>query len=164
MSGERCEDGPAAVGFAPSGPLEVMNRTSDHKDGIHASRMLVACMATGLLFAGLVGQASAGRLDRYEQRSAEMALPDPELDPFADRALGPAPGAFTERIPDSVDHAPLDEEAMDAAEREEYERYLVEQGVAADPYDHLGRDAWDGGSGPDTDRTEGGGYADPAEW
>jgi hypothetical protein len=106
---------------------------------------------------------AAERLDRYETRSSEMLLPDPVLDPFSEPAVPATAPPGVARIPDSVDEEPFDDQALDSAEQEEYDRYLVEQGAVPDPNDDLGQDRWDGGSGPDSaDDAED--STDPAEW
>lgn len=125
-------------------------------------------VATVLVSAAFPGAARAGELvnQRYETRSGEMAIGDSVLDPFAgSRNIAPPPPPGTERVADSVDHESIDPEgAMDDTERETYENYLIQEGLKADPYDHLMEDRWDGSSGPETQGLDDGGYADPAEW
>lgn len=126
--------------------------------------MAVALLACAASYGA--GASHAEELQRHERRSAEMAIPDPVLDPFASgRPIAPPPPPTAARIPDSVDHQELEKDGvMDQTEREAYEKYLIEQGLMQDPHDHLTRDAWDGGSGPDSEAVDDGGYGDPVEW
>ena len=101
--------------------------------------------------------------NRYERRAAEMALPDPVLDSFGQHEPEPMPGLFDARIPDSVDHVALEEEQLDGAEREEYERYMIERGLMQDPHDDLSRDRWDGGASP-PETAGANAFDDPVEW
>jgi hypothetical protein len=122
--------------------------------------MLALLVLAGFLTAR---PSAAERLDRYESRSREMLLPDPVLDPFAEPVVPDTPPPGMARIPDSVDEEPLDDQVLDSAEQEEYERTLVEQGAVPDPNDDLGQDRWDGGNGPDRgDDAED--PPDPADW
>ena len=92
-----------------------------------------------------------------------MPIADSVLDPFAEPPPPRFRGPLEERVPDSVDHAPIDDQGIDAAEREEYERYLIEQGVRADPNDDLRLDRWDGGPAS-RDAARADEMNDPTEW
>jgi len=132
--------------------------------GLRTNASFAAALAVLLALAVVLPAAALGGSgSRYERRAAEMALPDPVLDPFGDHAPPPMPGLFDERVPDSVDHIQLPEEKMDAAEHEEYERYMIERGLLPDPHDVLRSDRWDGGSAS----RDGAGvdaFSDPVEW
>jgi len=127
----------------------------------------VAALCLALLAVVLVvPPAHAEDEDRYERRSHEMFLPDPVLDPFGDQ--GPIdPGVasmFVPRVPDNVDEVPLDEEGLDTAEREEWEREMVEEGFLTDPNDDLALDRWDGDGAPPDGAAAPDEGQDPAEW
>ncbi len=110
-----------------------------------------------------VQPAAAERPDRYESRSQEMFLPDPVLDPFSEPIVPATAPPGVVRVPDSVDEEPLEDQPLDSAEQEEYERSLVDQGVVPDPYDDLANDRWNGGSDPEP-ADDAGDASEPAEW
>jgi hypothetical protein len=126
-------------------------------------RIVVTATAVVALSSAFAGAALAQSADRLDRRSAELALPDPYLDPS-----WPDDGSEV-RIPpeesDNVENVPLDDEQPDQAEKEDMAIYQEEE-VAPAPesdrefeQDEFGETPAEQHAGSTDDEAR-----DPAQW